>query len=95
MYAVIRRYSDVPQLIRELQSKHEDAGKVMADVPGFVAYYAIRDGVQLATVTICQDRESAEETSRRAAKWVSDNATAQRVRSPDVIGGEVFLQVPE
>lgn len=85
MYAVIRRYTDVPQLIRELQSKHEDVSTTMGDVPGFIAYHAIRDGAQLATVTICKDRDSAEETSRRAAKWVSDNMTLHKVRSPDAI----------
>lgn len=95
MYAVIRRYSDVPQLIRELQSKQEDVTAAMSDVPGFIAYYAIRDGIQLATVTVCQDRENAEEASRRAAKWMSENTTAQKVRSPEVMGGEVFIHAPE
>lgn len=91
MYAVIRRYSGVPKLIAELESKQDDVKKVMCAAPGFVAYYAMRDREALATITICKDRESAEDTTRRAAEWVRDNLPAQRVRSPETIGGEVFI----
>lgn len=94
MYAVIRRYSGVPALIKALEQHPEVIRDVLATTPGFISYHAIRDGEALATVTVCQDRESAEETSRRAARWVSENVTAQRVRPPEAIGGDVFIHVP-
>ena len=94
MYAVIRRYSGVPALIHALEQKQEDVKKQMAETPGFIAYYAMRDGEALATVTVCEDRKGAEEASRRAAQWVRDNLATQRVRTPEAIGGEVFIHTP-
>lgn len=94
MYAVIRRYTGVPGLISALEHQPEVIRDVIGTTPGFISYYAMRDGEALATITVCQDRESAEETSRRAAHWVAENVKAQRVRPPEAIGGDVFIHVP-
>ncbi len=91
MYAVIRRYSGVAKLIHELESKKSEVMKVMAEGPGFIAYYALRDGEALATITVCDDRAGAEENTRRAAAWVRDNLPGVRVTPPEAIGGEVFI----
>ena len=91
MYAVIRRYSGVAKLISELAARKDDVTKSMSDVPGFVAYYAVRDGEALATVTICNDRAGADESTRRASQWVRENLAGVRVTPPDAIGGEVFI----
>lgn len=91
MYAVIRRYSGVAKLIHELESKSDEVVKVMREAPGFVAYYAVRDGEALATVTICDDRAGADASTRRAAQWVRDNLPGVRVPPPEAIGGEVFI----
>ena len=94
MYAVIRRYAGVPVLIKALEQKQEEVRDVVGSTPGFISYYAMRDGETLATVTICQDRDSAEESSRRAAHWLSENVKAQRVRPPEAVGGDVFIHIP-
>jgi hypothetical protein len=91
MYAVIRRYSGVAKLIHELDKKQAEVTKAISDGPGFIAYYAIRDGEALATVTVCKDRESAEENSRRSAAWVRENLPGVRVTAPEAYGGEVFI----
>lgn len=91
MYAVIRRYSGVAQLIRELESKQDDVKKVLGGVPGFVSYFAMRDGGALATITICQDRAGTEESSRTTAAWVRENLPGVRVNAPEAYGGEVFI----
>lgn len=91
MYAVIRRYSGVGRLIRELESKQDDVKKVLRGVPGFISYYAMRDGEALATITICDDRAGTEESSRTTAAWVRDNLPGVRVHAPEAYGGEVFI----
>jgi len=91
MYAVIRRYSGVARLIRELESKQDDVKKVLGGVPGFISYYAMRDGAALATITICQDRAGTEESSRTTAAWVRENLPGVRVNAPEAYGGEVFI----
>jgi hypothetical protein len=95
MYAVIRRYSGVAKLISELDSKQAEVRKLVSDGPGFIAYYAIRDGEALATVTICKDREGAEESTRRTAQWVRENLPNLRASAPEAVGGEVFIHAPE
>lgn len=91
MYAVMRQYSGVRALIEVLEQKQDEVTRVMQAIPGFVAYYAVRDGEALATITISQTREGAEESTRQAAQWLRDNVSAQRVRPPAVVGGEVFI----
>ena len=95
MYAVIRRYSGVAKLINELDKRQADVKKAISDGPGFIAYYAIRDGEALATVTVCTDRASAEDNSRRSAAWVRENIAGVRVTTPEAYGGEVFIHQAE
>ena len=64
MYAVIRRYSGVAKLIHELEKRQDEVKKLVSEVPGFIAYYAIREGEALATVTVCKDRAGADDSSR-------------------------------
>jgi hypothetical protein len=91
MYAVIRRYSGVAKLIHELEKKQGEVKKLISEAPGFIAYYAIRDGEALATITVCNDRAGADESSRMTATWVRDNMVGVRVTAPEAYGGEVFI----
>jgi hypothetical protein len=95
MYAVIRRYSGVAKLIKELDSRQAEVRTLMSDGPGFIAYYAIRDGEALATITVCNSRSDAEESTRRTAQWMRDNMAGVRVTPPEAYGGEVFINAPE
>jgi hypothetical protein len=95
MYAVIRRYSGVAKLINALDSKQAEVKALISGGPGFIAYYAMRDGEALATITVCQDREGAEESSRRTAQWVRENLAGTRVSAPEAYGGDVFINIPE
>lgn len=95
MYAVIRRYSGVAKLIKELDSKQAEVRTLISDGPGFISYYALRDGEALATVTVCQSRADAEESTRRTAQWMRDNMAGVRVTPPEAYGGEVFIHAPE
>ncbi len=95
MYAVIRRYSGVAKLIRELDTRQAEVRTLMSEGPGFIAYYAMRDGEALATITVCKSHEDAEESTRRTAKWMRDNLAGVRVTPPEAIGGEVFIHATE
>ena len=68
MHAVIRRYRGASALNDLLAQRSQDVEQLLRDIPGFVAYYAIRDGDELATVTVCQDQAGTEESSRRAGE---------------------------
>ena len=92
MHAVIRRYRGASALNDLLAQRSQDVEQLLSDIPGFVAYYAIRDGDELATVTVCQDQAGTEESSRRAGEWVRRNLTGGSVAAPEITEGEAFIQ---
>ena len=93
MYMVIRSYSGqgASELFDLLEQREADIKEIITTVPGFVSYVACRGGDGGATVTVCQDEAGTEESSRRAAEWVGQNATAA-VDPPAVTEGSAFLQ---
>lgn len=92
MHAVVRRYSGASALNDLLAQRSQDVEQLLRDVPGFVAYYAIRDGDELATVTVCDDQAGTQESSRRAAEWVRQNLTGAAMAAPEITEGEAFIQ---
>jgi hypothetical protein len=43
------------------------------------------------TVTVCQDKDGTDESSRRAADWVKENATTS-VDPPSITEGSAVVQ---
>ena len=72
MHAVIRRYQG-SAIIDAVVSRRGEVEALIRDVPGFVAYYAVRAGDGGATITVCQDQAGTAESTRRAAEWVRQN----------------------
>lgn len=91
MYAVIRDYTGASALTEALDRLPENVETVLSAVPGFVSYYAVRNGDRLTAITICEDERGAEESTRRAAEWVRENLPGVSISPPQVSDGEVFL----
>jgi hypothetical protein len=93
MYAVVRTYSGqgASELFDLLGQREEDVKSLISGVPGFVNYVAIRDGEGGVTVTVCQDKAGADESSRRAAEWVKENVSAT-ASPPTITEGDTTLQ---
>ena len=91
MHAVVRRYRGASALNDLLAQRSQDVEQLLRDVPGFVAYYAIRAGHELATVTVCEDQAGTQESSRRAAEWVRNNLAGLSLAPPEITEGEAFL----
>ncbi|HEY7396105.1 MAG TPA: hypothetical protein VH559_14720, partial [Gemmatimonadaceae bacterium] len=79
MYAVVRRYTLKSGGVHELAGRVErEFLPIIRAVPGFVSYVFLEGGQEwgrdvLSTVSVFTNREGAEESVRRAAKWVGDN----------------------
>ena len=84
MYLVVRSYSGpgASELFDLLDARHDEVRELIGGVPGFVSYAAARTGDDSGvTATVCQDKAGTDESSRRAAEWVSQNvSSAQRWR---------------
>lgn len=92
MYAVIRSYSGpgATEIFDALEQRHGEIRELFVrDVQGFVSYTAVHTGADSGTtITVCQDEAGAEESSRVAARWVSENL-ATSADAPTVSGGSV------
>ena len=94
MYGVVRQYTGASSLMDAMHKDQAKVAETLRAAPGFVAYYAIRTADGLATVSICNDRAGAEETTRLAAQWVRENLSEDAARAtgaPRVSGGDVIV----
>ena len=73
-----------------LAKRAEDVQAVISTVPGFISYEAFRSDGGGQTVTVCQDKAGADESSRRAAEWVKENIGVT-VDPPAATGGSTIL----
>ena len=93
MYVVVRSYSGqgASELFDLLGEREEDVKELIGGVPGFVRYAAFRSGDGGMTVTICDDKAGTDESSRRAAEWVTENISAT-ADPPTMTEGHTVLQ---
>jgi hypothetical protein len=93
MYAVVRSYSGAgaPELFDLIEQRADEVREIIGGVPGFVSYAALRSDDGGVTVTVCQDKAGTDESSRRAAEWVRENATAS-ANPPVITEGGTILQ---
>jgi hypothetical protein len=92
MYVVARRYANASALADAMAKRSGEVEELIRGVPGFVAYYALRDGDAVTTVTVCQDRAGTQESTRRAGEWVRANLAGTSVGAPMVTEGESFIE---
>ena len=93
MHVVVRSYSGqgASELFDLLEQREEDVKDLIGGVPGFVSYAAFRSSDGGMTVTACQDKAGTDESSKRAAGWVKENASAP-VNPPEISEGDTVLQ---
>jgi hypothetical protein len=75
MHVAIRTYSGqgASELFDALAEREQDVKALISTVSGFVSYQAFRTDGGGQTVTVCQDKDGTDESSRRAAEWVKEN----------------------
>jgi hypothetical protein len=93
MYVVIRSYSGegASTLFDQIEQREDEVKELITGVPGFVSYAAFRAGDGGTTVTICEDKDGTDESSKRAADWVAENVDAT-INPPEITEGSTFLQ---
>jgi hypothetical protein len=93
MYAVVRTYSGegASAVFDVIAEREQDVHDLLSGVPGFVSYAALRNNGGGVTMTVCEDKAGADESSRRAAEFVAENVDA-RPDAPEITEGETILQ---
>ncbi len=92
MHVVVRRWRNAAALADALTSRSQEVEELISAVPGFVAYYAVRNGEEVTTITACNDRAGTQESTRRASEWVKQNVSTSPPGAPEITEGETFLQ---
>ena len=90
MHVTIRSYTGAGALADAMAAKAADVEKIIRGVPGFIAYHAVREGDQVTTVTVCQDKAGTDESTNRARAWVKENVP-QGVGAPKISEGDTFI----
>lgn len=91
MYATIRRYENNAALADRLAKRSDDIQALISCVAGFRAYYLVRSTDGTASITICDDRDGAEESNRIAAAWLREHMPDAVSRAPEVTAGEIVI----
>ena len=92
MHTAIRIYQVDPGSVDEFRrGVNEGFLPTIKDASGFQAYYALdAGGGRFATVSVFEDRDGAEESTRMAADWVRQNMPSLLPNPPEVLEGELF-----
>jgi hypothetical protein len=93
MYVVVRKYSGsgASEVFDLIEQRSDEVKELIGGTPGFINYSAFREGDGGMTVTSCQDKAGVDESSKRAADWLGENATAT-VDPPEITEGNALLQ---
>jgi hypothetical protein len=95
MHAVIRTYSGAgaKELFDLLEQRKADVEGIMKSVTGLVSYSLFRTQDGGISVSVCRDKAGTDESVKKAADWVSKNASNTGVGRPKVSEGTVVVQI--
>ena len=92
MHTVIRNYQAAPTLAEDLKKRSKDVESIVSTVPGFIAYYLVKTTDGAVSITVCDDRNGCEESTKRAANWLRENMPNLKLGPPQIIAGEVSFK---
>lgn len=94
MYMVVRKYQMKPGASAQEIVKRVEEGfvPIISQTAGFVGYYIVNTGNNsIASVTVFQDQVGADESTRRASSWVSENLISLLQIPAQITEGEVLF----
>lgn len=91
MHVTMRYYQNAGALADAMNAKPGEVEELLRGVPGFVAYYAIRNGDTVTTLTICEDKKGTDESTLRAKEWVKKNLTPGSIAAPAINEGDTYM----
>jgi len=92
-FASIRKYNSAPTLADELSKKQDEIKTALKVISGFHAYYLMKTGDGAVSVTLCENRNGAEESNRVEATWLKDKFPTFASRPPEITIGELRVEL--
>ena len=95
MHAMVRTYAGggAAQLFDALEANKAAVEAVIRSVPGLVSYTMLRTADGGVTVTVCQDKASADESLRLSREWMQQNLPGMSASAPSISEGGVVVQI--
>ena len=93
VYVTTRHYSGLDRSsLDEIARRRDEIETFVKGRPGLRGWYAIASGDSMTTITISEDRQSAEETITQVAAWIRENMPTFLPNPPEVRMGEVIAE---
>jgi hypothetical protein len=94
MYAVIRKFNQMSNVDEAARRAEDGLVPILSKAPGFRGYYIVKAGGTLAvSITIFESEEAGKQAHQRALSWINDNLSDVFEGTPEVIAGQVLLNV--
>src|SRR5262245_2164523 len=95
MHAVVRNYSGkgTKALFDLLEKNKGEVESLIRGIKGFVSYSLVRTTRGGFSVSVYQDKASADESTRVAREWIAKNASKTGAARPTISEGTVMLQL--
>jgi heme-degrading monooxygenase HmoA len=95
MYTVVRRYEGIKSIDEVIRRATSEFAPLLAKQPGFQGYYAVKGGEDvLVTITVFETEAAANDSTKAAASWVSENMAEFAPSPPQVTTGETTAYAP-
>lgn len=92
MHTVIRTYTGSPSLADEIKARGKDVEAQIGTVPGFIAYYLVKTKDGAISVTVCEDKQGCEESSKRAANFLREKMPNVKAGTPQITEGDLVFK---
>jgi hypothetical protein len=95
MHATVRRYKGIaPGAVAELTRRRADVEAVLKGVPGLVTYHLLKTDEGITSVSVYENQAGIEEANRRVADWIKQNMPTSIPNAPEIVMGEVVMDIP-
>ena len=74
----------------QFEQKQSEVNGLISSIPGFINYYATRDGDTMTSISVFNDKAGCDESTKRAGEWVRANVNPLP-GAPEISSGEVFV----
>jgi hypothetical protein len=93
MNVTVRNYSGsgARELFDVIVDNEDAVRSLITGIDGFHAYYLVRTDDGGFTVSVFKDAAGAEESSKRAAEWIRENAAEASADAPQISSGEAVI----
>ena len=93
MNVTVRNYSGsgARELFDVIVQNEDSVRGLITEIDGFRAYYLVRTDDGGFTVSVFEDAAGGEESSKRAAEWIRQNAAEAAAGAPQIYSGEAAI----